>query len=386
MKHIYFIIGLLLVATTASAQIPTNYYSSATGTGYALKTQLKKIIDDVNDGLSTEYTSINLSYGDLYDTFELSDKDFYFENNGTLLDMYSEGVIAVPGPANGINDTDSYEYTYGSAQQDDGTLGTEEGQRFNREHIIPQAVFDGDTPMKNDAHFVVPTDKYVNGRRDNFPFGVVQNATLITTNGSKLGNNLNSGYSAGYTDTVFEPIDEFKGDIARMYFYFVTRYEDDMTSFNQYDMFDGSNDKCFTDTFLNILYTWHVNDPVSQREIDRNNNIDGIGNTTRQRNRNPFIDNPQYVLDIWQNELTINEFEITNTIKMFPNPAKGNVVTISTNDDILVEVYDILGKKIKSQNISSNLNKLDISRLSKGIYLVKLNSSKGSTTKKLIKQ
>ena len=137
--------------------------------------------------------------------------------------------------------------------------------------------------MKSDAHFVVPSDKYVNAQRGNNPFGVVENATLTTTNGSKKGNNLDSGYSAGYTNTVFEPIDEFKGDIARMYFYFVTRYEDNLTSYS-YDMFDGSSNKSFDDTFLNILYTWHLQDPVSSREIDRNNAI-----YTRQNNRNPFI-------------------------------------------------------------------------------------------------
>jgi len=386
MKHIYFIVLGLLIATSATAQVPTGYYDSATGTGYALKTQLKKIIDDVNDGLSPEYISINLSYAELYDTFELSDIDIYFENNGTLLDMYSEQATAVAGPANGTNLPDAYEYMYNSPQQDDGTLGTSEGQRFNREHTIPQSVFNSDTPMRNDAHFVVPSDKYVNGQRGNLPFGVVQNATLTTTNGTKKGNNLNSGYSEGYTNNVFEPIDEFKGDIARMYFYFVTRYEDSMTSFNAYDMFDGSSNKCFTDTFLTILFTWHTNDPVSQREIDRNNNIDGIGATTRQRNRNPYIDNPQYVFDIWQNVLSVEEFDVTDTIKMYPNPTKGNTVTIDCNENVFVEVYDVLGKKIKTQKITLNQKKLDVSSLNKGVYLVKLNTSKGSVTKKLIKQ
>ena len=374
MKHIYFIIALLVV-TNASAQIPTGYYNSATGSGYTLKTQLKEIIDNVNDGLSPEYTSINLSYSALYDTFELSDIDIYFENNGTILDMYSEN------PAG----TDSYEYTYGSSQQDDGTMGTAEGQRFNREHIIPQAVFNGDTPMRNDAHFVVPADKYVNAQRDNFPFGVVENATLTTSNGSKKGNNLNSGYSAGYTQTVFEPIDEFKGDIARMYFYFVTRYEDSMTSFDPYDMFDGSSDKCFDNTFLNILYTWHSNDAVSQREIDRNNNIDGIGSTNRQRNRNPFIDNPQFVFDIWQNELSVDEFT-TNEIKMYPNPVTGETLYIQSQKDLQVDIFDILGKKVISTKINGNSNFINVRALSKGIYLVKLKSSDDILTKKLIKQ
>ena len=374
MKHLYFIIGLLVV-TTASAQIPTGYYDSATGSGYALKTELKRIIDNVNDGLSPEYLSINLSYSALYQTYELSDVDVYFENNGTLLDIYSEN------PAG----SDSYEYTYGSSQQDDGTMGTAEGQRFNREHIIPQAVFNSDTPMRNDAHFVVPSDKYVNAQRDNFPFGVVENATLTTSNGSKKGNNLNSGYSAGYTNTVFEPIDEFKGDIARMYFYFVTRYEDSMTSFDQYDMFDGSSDKCFDDTFLNILYTWHTNDPVSQREIDRNNNIDGIGSTTRQRNRNPFIDNPNFVFDIWQNALSVEEFQTAEAFKVYPNPVN-NVLHIELQfaKQTQLEIYNVLGKLVISKTLN-NSETIQTERLSDGMYILRLTQDNTTISKKLIK-
>ena len=374
MKHIYILL-ITLITLTASAQIPSGYYNSATGSEYTLKTQLKKIIDNVNDGLSPEYISINLSYSALYDTYELSDVDVYYENNGTLLDIYSEKPTG----------SDSYEYTYGSSQQDDGTLGTAEGQRFNREHIIPQAVFDGDTPMRNDAHFVVPTDKYVNAQRDNFPFGVVGNATLTTSNGSKKGNNLNSGYSAGYSDTVFEPIDEFKGDIARMYFYFVTRYEDSMTSFEPYDMFDGSSDKCFDDTFLNILYTWHTNDPVSQREIDRNNNIDGIGATTRQRNRNPYIDHPEFVFDIWQNSLSVEEFETVDAFKIYPNPVN-NILHIELQSAELthVEIFNVLGKLVISKTIN-NSETIHTERLSDGMYILRLTQGNTTISKKLVK-
>jgi endonuclease I len=59
----------------------------------------------------------------------------------------------------------------------------------------------------------------VNGQRSSYPHGTVGTTTWISLNGSKLG----SSSVAGYSGTVFEPIDEFKGDIARMYFYFATR-------------------------------------------------------------------------------------------------------------------------------------------------------------------
>ncbi|MDG5492146.1 endonuclease [Psychroserpens sp. SPM9] len=379
MKYIYLFITLFF-ANTALAQIPAGYYDSATGTGFALKTQLKNIIDDNFDGLATEYTAQDLGYAALYVTFQNSDIDIYFENNGTLLDMYSEGVIQNPDNTS-TNLPDAYEYTYG-INQDDGTMGTAEGQRYNREHTIPQSAFNSDSPMRNDAHFVIPSDKYVNAQRGNLPFSFVNTAQQFDeySNGTRRGNNVNSGVSAGYSGDVFEPIDEFKGDIARMYFFFVTRYEDQMTSFN-YVMFDGSANQAIDQPFLDILYNWHVNDPVSQREIDRNNAI-----FDRQDNRNPFIDNPQYVFEIWQTALSVEEFETIETVKMYPNPAKGDEVMIDSNQNLVAEVYDVLGKKISVQHITSTHKTLDISALNKGIYLVKLKSSTGSITKKLIKQ
>ncbi|MEH6535727.1 MAG: endonuclease [Psychroserpens sp.] len=379
MKHIYFIIALL-IAGTASAQIPSGYYSSATGTGFTLKTQLKDIIDNNNDGLSNEFIAQDLGYSALYVTYQNSDVDIYFENNGTILDMYSERVTQNPDNSS-TNLPDAYEYTFG-VNQDDGTMGTAEGQRYNREHTIPQSSFNSGSPMRNDAHFVIPSDKYVNAQRGNLPYGIV-NTSLQNdeyTNGTLRGDNQNSGVSAGYSGDVFEPIEEFKGDIARMHFFFVTRYEDQIAGFN-YVMFDGSSNQAIDQPFLDILYNWHINDPVSQREIDRNNAI-----FDRQDNRNPFIDNPQYVFDIWQLLLSTEEFETVENIKMYPNPANGNEVTIQSNQDIVAEVYDILGKKVTVQNITSNQRKLNISGLSKGMYIVKLNSIEGSTTKKLIKQ
>ena len=120
MKHFYITLIFLITTFTLAAQIPSNYYSSATGSGYALKTQLKNIINNSNDGLSPEYQSTDLGYSALYTTFVNSDVDIYFENNGTLLDMYSENPTGA----------DAYEYTYGT-NQDNGTGGTAEGQKYN---------------------------------------------------------------------------------------------------------------------------------------------------------------------------------------------------------------------------------------------------------------
>lgn len=326
----FYILSALLTSAIISAQIPSGYYNSATGTGYTLKTQLKNIIDNSNNGLPNEHVATDQGYNALDGLYATSDRDMYYENDNTILDLYSERP----------DGTDAYNYTYGS---DECGNYNSEGDCYNKEHVIPQSVFNDASPMRNDGHQVIPTDGRVNGFRSNYPYGVA--GTLVsqsgitnpTTNGSKLGNNLNSGYSAGYTGIVFEPIDEFKGDIARIYFYFVTRYQSQVGAWSSYAMFDGSTDKVLSDPFLNILWTWHQNDPVSQREIDRNNVVYGF-----QNNRNPFVDHPEYVQMIW-NPTPDTEAPSTPTDLVASNPTSSSVDlnwTAST-DNIGVTSYVI---------------------------------------------
>jgi len=358
MKKIY-LLAFLLVAIGGFAQPPAGYYNSATGTGFTLKTQLYNIIKNHNDR----------TYAGLYVTYTTSDKDFFYENNGTMLDMYTE------------NPTGSEcEFTYG-VNQDDGTLGNNECEKYNREHLVPQSVFASATPMYSDAHFVVPSDKHVNGVRNNFPFGKVNSASFTSTNGSKLGQNVNSGYSAGYTGVVFEPIDEFKGDIARMLLYFATRYENVVAGYS-YAMFNGTSTQVFTDTFKNILLTWNAQDPVSAREIARNNAV-----YARQNNRNPFIDNNAYVTAIWGSApLATDSFEALASVSIYPNPANDHRVSIRSSvnlDEIeLVNLNGQIIQMIKKPELQNDTYSL--TNLPQGFYFVKLMSGNQSVTKKVI--
>ncbi|MCZ8229950.1 endonuclease [Flavobacterium sp.] len=266
MKKLYVLL-LILSSSIGFGQIPSGYYSTATSTGFTLKTQLYNIIKGHTDN----------GYAGLYTTYQTSDIDSFYENDGSILDMYSEKPSG----------TDPYNYSSGSTQRC-GTYSVE-GDCYNREHIIPQSSFNSAAPMVSDAHFITPTDGKVNGQRSNYPHGNVATATWTSLNGGKLGS---SGVS-GYSGTVFEPINDFKGDIARMYFYFATRYENTVAGYS-FPMFDGSSNKVFTTAFLNQLLAWHNQDPVSAREIARNNAI-----YARQNNRNPYIDHPEYVQAIW---------------------------------------------------------------------------------------
>ncbi len=257
---------VILLSFGCFAQAPAGYYNSATGTGYTLKTQLYNIIKGHTDR----------GYAGLWTTYQTSDRDNQNENDNTIFDLYSENQSG----------TDPYNYTYSTGQC--GTYSSE-GDCYNREHMIPQSVFNSNAPMVSDAHFIPPTDGKVNGMRADYPHGNVASASWTSQNGSKLGTSAVSGYSG----TVFEPNAAFKGDIARMYFYFATRYENTVAGYS-YDMFNGTSNQVFTTAFRDMLLTWHAADPVSAREIARNNAL-----YTRQGNRNPYIDNPSYVNMVW---------------------------------------------------------------------------------------
>lgn len=342
---------------------PAGYYNTATGSGYTLKTQLFNIISA---------NTIDRGYSGLYTTYLTSDRDYYYENDGSLLDMYTENPT---GP--------ECFFTYGT-NQDDGSGGTAECEKYNREHIIPQSVFQSNAPMHADAHFVVPADKYVNAQRGNFPIGKVGTASNTYTNGSKRGNGLNSGYAAGYSGTVFEPIDEFKGDVARMYFYFITRYENQVAGWS-YSMFNGTSNQVLTNTFLNVLITWHLQDPVSQREKDRNDAI-----YARQNNRNPYIDNPNYVCQIFPSQctaLTSESFLASDTIAIYPNPSNDGNFTIETKLSLnSYQIFNMNGQLITDETVEniSNAQNFSINNLATGFYIIKLNAMEGSLYKKII--
>ncbi len=274
----------LLLPLFAVSQIPSTYYNGTSGlSGYALKTKLHDII-------SQKY--INWHYGDLTNFYNQTDLDIYYDHDASnttiLLDIYSE----IPsGP-------DAYEYTsadlIGSASA--------EGDGWNREHMMPQSTFYSNYPMYSDLFFVVPTDAKINQLRSNYPYGKAGSTNQHTfTNGSKISNNGTA--NSPYTGKVYEPIDEFKGDVARSLLYYAVRYEGKLGTFkfdtsaspsSDTNPMDGTEERAFENWFIALLLQWHNQDPVSQREIDRNNAVFAI-----QKNRNPFIDHPEWVNAIW---------------------------------------------------------------------------------------
>ncbi len=294
-KHTFyslsFVAGLLLLSAsfplrataaelTAATDIPA-YYALVDGQSG------KSLFDNVQTVAKTGYKS--LGYDGLWTAYRTTD----VRSNGKIWDMYSDCDFTFGGDKCG---------NYKS-----------ECDCYNREHSIPKSWFGGATSQPGcDIFHIVPTDGKVNGMRSNYPYGEVKSATYTSGNGSKLGSAAsisisgktivgNNGITTTYSSTVFEPVDEYKGDFARGYFGTMIKWAGDYQAFTSAEgssTFSGNYTASgyfgLTKYGVALLLKWHREDPVSQKEIDRNN---GIQQT--QGNRNPFIDYPYLVEYIW---------------------------------------------------------------------------------------
>jgi endonuclease I len=166
-----------------------------------------------------------------------------------------------------------------------------EGDCWNKEHLLPQGFFSEQEPMRSDMHHLYPTDGYVNNRRSNYPHAMVGTSTrFVSTNGTKIGTSATDGVT-GY---VCEPINEFKGDIARAIFYMVTAYQDKLPAWKNYAVLTKDSYPSLAPWAITLYKKWSADDPVNQKEIDRNNAIFAL-----QKNRNPFVDYPGIEAKIW---------------------------------------------------------------------------------------
>ncbi len=261
--------SLMALSISAEGFDKAKYYASAQGKkGQALKTALAEII---------YRSTASVSYDGLLDAYKTTD----VRPDGTIWDMYSN--VTKYDPVKGFSSTYKVE-----------------GDGFNREHTIPQSIFGG-APMKSDLYHVYPTDAKINGVRSNYCHGEVAGIkTASKNNFCYLGTPTTELKNEGCKETyVFEPNDQYKGDFARTYFYFVTCYERRLSSFEGYGMFSHNAYPSLTNWAKDMLMRWSEQDAVSKKETDR---IEAV--YAKQPNRNPFIDFPgleQYIWGDYQN-------------------------------------------------------------------------------------
>ncbi len=286
---------LMLVALTAGAAAPEGYYDSLVGKKKeALKKAAKAVV--------RSHTAV--SYGNsTWDAFESTDTRMV-GGKLTWWDMYSPENVAVSSGHPGMN----------------------------IEHSVPNSWWGG---SKNDAYkdlfHLNPSDTDANSWKSNYPLGEV--VTVHVTgkgvrydNGvSKVGNPASG--DCGGAKFVYEPADEYKGDFARAYFYMFTTYDDiawQASSSDRNYMFDGTSWPSLRPWAYEMLLEWAKNDPVSQKEIDRNEAIYKI-----QHNRNPFIDLPELAEYVWGNKtdqpFTLDGTQLPDPGPVDPDPTPGPI-------------------------------------------------------------
>lgn len=318
----FFSFSLLFLAlvffNNSNAQIPQFYYDTAEGLHTAsLKTALHQII--CND--TSNYLNYGSGAGRTWEGFYSSDRDY---TNDSVLDMYSYVAMYYPNP----------NPTFASF-----------GQDIHIEHSVPKSWWLGTegAPYK-DLHHLFPANGPTNSAKSNYPLGVPSGTIFFDNNRSKIGNATYTTYSG----RVFEPHDDFKGDFARAYFYFVTAYENYSSVFTN-QMFDNNTYPVLSDWAINLLLDWHRNDPVSQKEIDRNEVVFSF-----QNNRNPFIDHPILVEHIWGNQKN-NAFYINNNPNIsVVNYTLNSNVTLTLSTSNLSSVSKAI--TIKGSNLTGNVN------------------------------
>ena len=294
------------------AEIPAGYYDDAVGkSGEDLQKSLSTILNDATD----------VGYNGLWNLYKTTDR----RSDGKVWDMYS----------------DVTNYTFGTDQC--GSYGSE-GDCYNREHSVPKSWFNKQSPMVSDIWHVYPTDGKVNGMRSNYPFGEVASDAPGSENGfSKWG----KCKTPGYSHTVFEPNDEYKGDFARTYFYFATRYKGVATSGYGAEVFSSAY-PYITKWQLDMLLRWHEQDPVSQKELDRNEAV----YESRQGNRNPFIDYPELVDLIFGDSRNIPFMPDGGDAPYIEAPRNGSTVdmgiaSVNSSSPVTVQL-SVRGRNIES--------------------------------------
>ena len=339
LKISFLYLFISCIISTSLAEIPVGYYDVAQGKNQAeLKTSLHNIIR--NHTFLVYDISTNIWW---YTYFKATD----WNPEGYFWDMYSSNKRA------------SYS-----------------GSLMNREHCMPRSWW-GDSSnypsfeANGDLVNLSPADVDANTAKSNLPLGVVGTATF--SNGVvKVGNNSFSGYNG----TVFEPANEYKGDFARTYLYMVTCYEDYSIYWHgtgTTSMLNGGTYPVFKQWAINMLLKWNAEDPVSDKERNRNDGVYSV-----QHNRNPFIDHPELADFIWgtrKNEIwtvDVGPADTTTVFNVEPNPVSSILsVKVFKPETSTYFINSLNGITVQTGRFSSD-GSVSVGNLKNGMYILEI--------------
>ena len=304
----------LIFAMNASANVPTGYYNSIDGKrGQDLKNAVHQLLKN----------HTVMTYSSLWYHFQST--DCHFENPNQVWDMYSNitryyrGASAVSG--------------------------------MNREHSFPKSWWGGtQVDAYTDLNHLYPSDADANMAKNNYPLGEVSTASF--NNGCTKVGTPKAGQGGG-SSTVFEPDDEYKGDFARTYFYMATCYQDYTWKYTY--MVSNTSWQTLNQWSINLLLKWSREDPVSDKEVARNEAVYKI-----QNNRNPYIDNPQLAEYIWG-----NHYGEAFYVDQSGEEPQGDPILITPNLETVIEMGEVaIGKSlsmtifVKGQYLNEDLSVL----------------------------
>lgn len=265
MKKFLLLCVSILCFLGADATYKAGYYDRMEGKRReALKQAVKEC---VAQHTMLNYTNLpnNWVYTDVYPELYNGQKRWW--------EMYSNEVYLIRGGQSGLTSF--------------------RDNRMQREHSVPKSWWGSDdsSPAWTDIYNLYPSDGPANQAKSNYPLGPVDPARASFNNGAtKVGVPV-SGFG-GSAGLVFEPADEYKGDFARAYFYVFTVY--DQLNWTANSMGARNTWPTLKPWAYEMLLQWARRDPVSQKEIDRNDAAE-----RQQGNRNPFIDFPELAEYIW---------------------------------------------------------------------------------------
>lgn len=281
------------------------------------------------DTTNLEYRQLSQSVNEYYKNADTSSSDALVNSLNSIItanyvkksykDAYTIIAEADEDPYNKDNVLCNYTGVSMAKDLDSSTKG------WNREHTYPKSRgFDSESfAAYSDCHHLMATGKSINSNRGNLDFDEVSKYSE-TPNTDLYGN-------AWINNKCFEPRDEIKGDVARMIFYMTIRYNDSTLNLNAVDTVPTENDSCQIGC-LSTLIKWHYQDPVSDKEIQRNEVV-----YSYQKNRNPFIDHPEWVnvlydTDYNKEKVTASKVtKVVNDINALPeNPTLENEATVTS--------------------------------------------------------
>lgn len=303
-RIIITVVLAICACSSAIAEIPAGYYNSLNGKKEAdLKTAAYKVIRNL--------TKIS-SYSALPQYFKETD---VYPNTNRWWDMYSDIPLYAPS-----------------------------FQGLNREHSFPKSWWGGTQTVNAyvDLNHLYPSEMAANTAKSNYPLGTVDRSSKVNfDNGVSTVGYPVTGQGGG-SQYVYEPADEYKGDFARTYFYMVTCYQDYIWNQRYMFMLQQNEYPTLNTWSVDLLLKWSREDPVSQKEIDRNEKVYGF-----QNNRNPFIDFPSLAEYIWGNKKG-EPFDLANA--GIPSEPAGDPNLITPTQGMALDLGQVaIGKTVTSR-------------------------------------